>query len=188
MRKQPTPLMLGDSDAPLHDPLDLLAGLLEQLASVLDTVTDSQYTQKPVGAVASSLGGHVRHCLDHFSAFCRGAEAEWIDYDDRERGTMVETSRAAARSMITELQQRLDKLDASMLPMTLRIRSVVSGDGQVLESTTSLGRELAFVLSHTVHHNALLAIMCGTLGVPVPDEFGYAPSTLAHLAVIACAR
>jgi hypothetical protein len=50
-----------------------------------------------------------------------------------------------------------------------------------------VGRELAFVLSHTVHHNALIAIMAQTLGVPVPARFGYAPSTIAYLEKAECA-
>jgi uncharacterized damage-inducible protein DinB len=57
-----------------------------------------------------------------------------------------------------------------------------------MEVETTVGRELAFVLSHTVHHNALIAVMARTLGVPVPDLFGYAPSTIAHLEKAACAR
>lgn len=188
MCEQRTPLVVGDADSRRNNPFDLLAALLDQLAGVLEATTDSQYTQRPVGAVSSSLGGHVRHCLDHFRALCRGAEAGWIDYDDRERGTRVETSRGAALSTIAELRNRLERLDTALLPMTLRVRSGISADGQSLESVSSLGRELVFVLSHTVHHNALLAVMCRTLGVPIPDEFGYAPSTLAHLAGAACAR
>ncbi|MCC6357797.1 MAG: DinB family protein [Phycisphaerales bacterium] len=188
MCEQLAPRLAGDADAWRHDPFDLLAALLDQLAGVLEATSDSQYTQRPVGVVSSSLGGHVRHCLDHFNALCRGAEKGAIDYDDRERGTMVETSRRAALSTIAELQERLERLDTSMLPMPLRIRSVISSDGQSLENVTSLGRELVFVLSHTVHHNALLAVMCRTLGIPLPDDFGYAPSTLAHAAEAACAR
>jgi hypothetical protein len=56
------------------------------------------------------------------------------------------------------------------------------------EVETTVGRELAFVLSHTVNHNALIAVMALTLGVPVPDRFGYAPSTIAHLEEVTCVR
>jgi len=56
------------------------------------------------------------------------------------------------------------------------------------EVETTAGRELAFVLSHTIHHNALIDVMARTLGVPVPDRFGYAPSTIAHLEKAACVR
>ena len=45
-----------------------LIRLLEQLADVIGRLTESQYAQKPVGVVESSVGGHVRHCLDHVRA------------------------------------------------------------------------------------------------------------------------
>jgi hypothetical protein len=64
----------------------------------------------------------------------------------------------------------------------------VSSAGPPVEVETTLGRELAFVLSHTVHHNALIDVIAKTLGVLVPDRFGYAPSTIAHLEKSECVR
>jgi len=54
--------------------------------------------------------------------------------------------------------------------------------------TTSLGRELAFVLSHTVHHSALVAVMVKLLGNMVPERLGYAPATIAYLERSPCVR
>jgi uncharacterized damage-inducible protein DinB len=42
---------------------------------------------------------------------------------------------------------------------------------------SSVGRELAFVVSHTIHHCAVIALLLRDLGVAVPPRFGYAPST-----------
>lgn len=170
------------------NPFGLLSASLQQLAAVLRTATDEQYVRKPVGVIESSIGGHVRHCLDHFEALCVGAESGELDYDHRARGTPIETDRAAALSAITGLQTRLARLDESTLPQPIRVRSVVTGEGDALETTSTVGRELVFVLSHTVHHNALIGAMCATLGIPLPERFGYAPSTLAHLNGSACAR
>jgi uncharacterized damage-inducible protein DinB len=168
------------------NPFDLLADSLRQLAEVLAAASDEQYVQKPVGVIAGSLGGHVRHCLDHFEALCCGAAAGVIDYDDRVRGTMIETDRSAAQRSVRRLLDRIAMLDASMLTRTVRVTSMLAGDGTSIEALSSLGRELAFVLSHTVHHNALIAAMCTTLGIPIPERFGYAPSTVAHLDGFAC--
>ena len=45
--------------------------------------------------------------------------------------------------------------------------------------TRSTGRrELQFLLSHTIHHYALIAVICNHLGVPLDPAFGVAPSTL----------
>jgi hypothetical protein len=46
---------------------------------------------------------------------------------------------------------------------------------QVVRST--LGRELAFVASHTIHHFAIVALLLRDMGIGVPARFGYAPST-----------
>ena len=168
------------------DPFDLLAVSLRQLAELLAATSDEQYIQKPVGVIPSSLGGHIRHCLDHFEALCSGAATGVMDYDDRARGTMVETDRCEALRSIRRLQDRVATLDASMLTRVVRVTSMLAGDGTSIEALSSLGRELAFVLSHTVHHNALVAAMCKTLGIPIPERFGYAPSTVAHLDGSAC--
>jgi hypothetical protein len=141
----------------------------------------------PVGVIASSLGGHIRHCLDHFAALCSASTAAVIDYDQRERGTAVEISRSAALIAIRQLQGQLEELDGTLLARPVRVRSMLAGDGTSIETQSSLGRELVFVLSHTIHHNALIAAMCKTLEIPTPQRFGYAPATVAHLDQTTCA-
>lgn len=169
------------------NPFAVLALSLQQLADLLAITSDAQYNRKPVGVIPSSLGGHVRHCLDHFEALCTGAMTGVVDYDDRQRGTAVETDRIAALSAIQRLRLQVEVLDESVLTRTVRVPSIIAGDGTSIETRSSLGRELAFVLSHTVHHNALVAAMCRTLGIPIPDRFGYAPATIAHLDESECA-
>ena len=169
------------------NPFAVLAFSLQQLADLLAITADGQYTRKPVGVIPSSLGGHVRHCLDHFEALCTGVITGVVDYDDRQRGTAVETDRIAALSAIRRLRLQLESLDESVLTKTVRVRSIIAADGTSIETRSSVGRELAFVLSHTVHHNALVAAMCRTLGIPIPDRFGYAPATIAHLDESECA-
>lgn len=163
------------------NPFAMLAHSLQQLANLLVVTSDVQYNRKPVGVIPSSLGGHVRHCLDHFEALCIGAITGVVDYDDRQRGTTIETDRIAALGAIRRLNLQIEALDESVLTRTVRVPSIIAGDGTSIETRSTLGRELAFVLSHTVHHNALVAAMCRTLGIPIPDRFGYAPATIAHL-------
>ena len=42
---------------------------------------------------------------------------------------------------------------------------------------TSLGRELVFVLQHTIHHEAVVAVLLAGRGRVLPGHFGLAPST-----------
>jgi uncharacterized damage-inducible protein DinB len=39
------------------------------------------------------------------------------------------------------------------------------------------GRELAFVINHTIHHQALIAVLLAWHGIEVAPRFGVAPST-----------
>jgi hypothetical protein len=165
-----------------------LVGVLRQTAALLGTLTDDQYARKPVGVVPSSIGGHVRHCLDHIDALLRGAGDGLLDYDHRERGTDVERSRAVAMETIRRQERQL--LDFRWPPghRPLRLSVLVSPDAPPSVVLSSLDRELAFTLSHTIHHGALIAVMAKLLGVAVPPDFGYAPSTLAHGRRAACVR
>ena len=167
--------------------LGALSATLHQLGDLLAAATDEQYVQHPVGVIHSSLGAHIRHCLDHFEALCSAGESGRLNYDDRQRGTPVETSRTAGLEAIARLSAGLWRLGASQLDRAVRLTPMMLENGAAIEVQSSLGRELAFVLSHTIHHNALVAAMCRTLGIPAPERFGYAPATLAHLDAAACA-
>jgi uncharacterized damage-inducible protein DinB len=159
-----------------------------QLGEVIESLTDLQYVQKPVGVIASSIGGHVRHCLDHVAAILVAAHTGKLNYDHRERGTAVESNREAALHVIARQEGELADLAGLPNHRRLRMTTLLASSGQSIEVPTSLGRELAFVLSHTVHHSALISAMVQMLGVKVPDRFGYAPATLAYLEQRRCAR
>jgi uncharacterized damage-inducible protein DinB len=158
------------------------------VGEVLRDVTDEQYRQKPVGHASGSIGGHVRHCLDHVDALLGGVAHGAIDYDRRLRGTEVETNRLAALESLVRQEQSLLAVPRGSEGRRLRLSTMIAAALPPVDVSTTVGRELAFVFSHTVHHNALIAVMTRTLGVPVPEHFGYAPSTIAHLETSACAR
>lgn len=178
----------GRADRQLPAAIFPIVAVLRQLAYVIRAMTDEQYRRKPVGVVSSNVGGHVRHCLDHVEALLAGVEKGEVNYDQRRRGTEVETSREAALDVIQRQERQLLDFPPHSEHRPLRLSAIVSTSLPAIELETTVGRELAFVLSHTVHHNALIAVMARTLGIPVPDRFGYAPSTLAHLEKAACVR
>lgn len=177
------------SAAPLqYCPASPLVGLLGQLASVLSHTTDEQYCRKPVGPVASSLGGHVRHCLDHIERLLVGISEGCINYELRARDTNVERYRLAAIEEIDRLQAALIERGRFDMRKKLRLTTLLSADAEAVEVSTTVGRELAFVISHTVHHQALIAAMLKLLGIEPPVHFGDAPATIAHLRQHPCAH
>jgi uncharacterized damage-inducible protein DinB len=165
-----------------------LVAVLRQLADLVARLTDDQYTQKPVGVVPSSVGGHIRHNLDHVESLLRGLPEGHINYDHRDRGTAIERDRRAALAEIDGLCDELTDYPWASVPDALRLTALVASDRPPAEVETSPERELAFVLSHTIHHNALIGVMARLHGVELPADFGYAPSTIAHRRSRPCAR
>jgi uncharacterized damage-inducible protein DinB len=158
-----------------------LTQLLRQLGQVIESLDDLQYTQKPVGVIESSVGGHVRHCLDHVQSLLAAIKAGFLDYDHRQRGTPVETLRFAALELITELVDSLDNLPSFIFIRPLTVAVSMASDDEPVNVLSSVGREIAYVLAHTIHHNAIISAMVKTLGGEVPDRFGYAPSTIKNM-------
>jgi len=165
-----------------------LVGILRQTAALIALLTDEQYARKPVGVVPSSIGGHVRHSLDHIDALLRAAVEGVLDHDRRARDTEVERCRCTALETIRRQEQQFLELPWPPGSQSLRLSVLLTPDTAPVEVLTSLDRELAFVLSHTIHHNALVAVMAKLLGIAVPQDFGYAPSTLAHERSATCVR
>lgn len=183
----------GGSAAVAADPIiqggsTALSTALGQLAALLEALSDPQYADASPTAFSSSVGNHVRHCLDHVEALLVGAESGMIDYDARERGTPIETDRSAALAAVRRYQRQLRTLPPTPQTMPIRLTTLLDSAAQPAVVTSTLGREFAFVLSHTIHHSALIGALARTLGVEPPRYFGYAPATIAHLAQPPCAR
>ena len=154
--------------------------VLLQLAEVLTTLRDAQYALRNTGPFEGSVGGHTRHLLDHVRALLDGVERQPIDYDRRERGTAIENERDAALAEITRLRTLLRSMAALSANHPLRVAAMTDGQtGRVDHVGSTLGREMIFVLSHTIHHNAMIAAMVRHDGQTPPRFFGYAPSTIA---------
>ncbi len=175
--------------APVNPLAAPLTALLRELETVASTATSDQFTLRcGEQFFNATIGGHVRHCLDHVRALVDADETGCIDYDHRERGTDIESLVEAARLEIARLIRRTEQLASvdGAVPVRVTIKPTRDGPGVTVES--SLGRELSFVLSHTIHHNAIVRSMAFAIGVRVPQTFGYAPSTLAHMDAHACAQ
>jgi uncharacterized damage-inducible protein DinB len=154
-----------------------LVRLLDELASVLMQVQPAVYTARPLLGVSGSIGEHVRHVLDHIAALATGGRHDVLSYDRRVRGTSIETDSAAALDAILQMKSILTAVDEVRLDEPITVTAVLSRGREPVWMRSTLGRELAFVLSHTVHHQALIAMLLAVGGTAVPESFGLAPST-----------
>jgi uncharacterized damage-inducible protein DinB len=163
--------------------IDSAIAILRQGETLLQTLDDENYTRRLPAVFTSAIGGHYRHCLDHFQSLLEGLADGEVNYDHRRRDSRVENDRHFALAETRRLQEACTKIPVVALDLPLNIRSEVSYEGEShAVSASSLGRELMYAVAHAIHHYALLAVMCGLLGVRVPFGFGVAPSTLQHQA------
>jgi hypothetical protein len=163
---------------------ELIQSVIETLAqgeSLLMQLSDEHYTRKVAVAFSASVGGHYRHCLDHFRSLLDSAVQGDLNYDHRERGTLVEYDRFAALNATQELRQGYERLEPELLLRTLSVtcktRYATNGSQA---SPSTVGREIMYSVAHALHHYALIGVMCGVMGLKMPAGFGVAPSTLKH--------
>ena len=160
--------------------------VIRQGIDLLSVLGPDSYTQRIAIAYNASIGGHVRHIIDHYQSFLAGLDAQVLDYENRARQAALEQDPALARHLLEVIAARLANLGAKSDQSTLASCAETSSGGCV---PTSVVRELEFLLSHTIHHYALMAIMCRLLGQETEPGFGVAPSTLRHEQSLAvCAR
>lgn len=154
---------------------------LDQGEALLVQLSDEEYTRRLPAAFNAAIGGHYRHCLDHFRSLLEAATQGDLNYDHRERGTTIESDRSAAIHATRVLRDRYQELDATLLNRTLQVickTSYTSADSQASPST--VGREIMYSVAHAVHHYALIGFMASLMGLSLPSGFGIAPSTLQH--------
>lgn len=135
----------------------------------------------PVERYVRPTGAHLRHVIEHYLALLRPAQAGVVDYDARARDTVLEHSAARAAERLQALADAVRALDAAALRAPLRVRGLCGLAGEAaFEAPSTLGRELAFVASHAVHHFAVIQAEGLDPQIAVPTAFGRAPATVAH--------
>lgn len=155
--------------------------LLSQGAEMLEQVSADTYTQRHPAAFNASIGGHYRHCLDHFTSLLRSLDHTEVDYDHRERDARIESEPDYAVCVTRQLQWQLEQIPLSAFASPMRSRCSISytqGPSPVTAST--FGREIVYVIAHAIHHFALISIMARLVSMDLPEGFGVAPSTLHH--------
>jgi hypothetical protein len=163
--------------------LQAMQETLKQGEHLLRNLDEETYRRKVPVAFNASIGGHYRHCLDHFLSVFESLGGPVVDYDNRKRDARIECSRLFALNVTRDLLGRVKVLRPEVLEKSILVRCKVSyASAESPLVPTTVGREAMYAVTHAVHHYALMGVICGLQGVALPEGFGVAPSTLKHQA------
>jgi hypothetical protein len=168
---------VNDSPELIHAAEDVL---LQGLA-LLFQLHDSQYARVAREPYNASIGGHLRHVVEHFHCLIEGLPAGVVNFDARRRNPRIENEVTYASIAVCDVLRTIKKWNAETLERSCKTVSSVayhSDAAALLDS--NIARELAYCAAHAIHHFAIVRLICGEIGVEVPKGFGYAPSTLKH--------
>ncbi|TGM00550.1 hypothetical protein EHQ76_11990 [Leptospira barantonii] len=149
-----------------------------QLTDLLSIIEEIEYSKEITQLKGSSIGKHVRHCIEVLENLADGIEVSSVSYDQRKRNPLYETSPLAAREKIFELLGKLERIDENKIIELIYLVDPNSGlEGKTL---SNLKREFLYVQEHTIHHMAIIKLYaeCFLTNVSLPEEFGVALSTL----------
>ncbi len=157
--------------------------LLSEGRTLLERLDDAVFVGRPAVQLGA-VGSHFRHCLDFYLCFLRGLEAGAVDYEARGRDPRLEGDRRRAMALAGELEARLAALGAEFEAREFEARELVvlrgNGSGADGDQRSTVGRELQFLATHTLHHYALIAALLRLQGVEPGRDFGVAIGTLEH--------
>ncbi|KAN0062333.1 hypothetical protein ACQY0O_005215 [Thecaphora frezii] len=188
----------------------LVASSLQILWQPVSMLESGAVSQRALGfesnlVSGSSPGKHLRHVHDHFRILAEALEDHVssssslssssssssssstrpipLDYDLRtsRRLPSLETSLSVCLSEFRSVHARLDRLLSSNPTLLDRRERLRATTPDVVDSYTTVGRELWFCALHAIHHYALARIILQSeCGCHLDPEFGVAPSTLVH--------
>lgn len=153
---------------------------LSQGIALLDSLSGDDYTATTRAGWAT-VGSQFRHVLDHYLAFLDGWAAGRVDYDARGRDRETETDPARALRVAQWIVGELERIHVEDGDRSVLVQMDSGGsDGVPDWRPSTVGRELQFLVSHTVHHYALMKLLLEDRGITTDEELGTAPSTAAY--------
>ena len=161
--------------SPVHVAILANLAVIRQGIDLLAMLGAERFTARIPVCYNASVGGHLRHIIEHYQSFIRGLGRGEIDYEDRPRDPLIEGSPGYAAGIMEEITDRLAALGATLPNRDLKLCAETT---EGVKTGTSVLRELEFLLSHTIHHYALVAVMARLQGCEPAATFGVAPSTI----------
>ena len=149
---------------------------INQINDLLGQIEPQEYRHPLPEFDGSTLGQHFRHILEFFICLERGVSLGIVDYASRERNLLFEDSPGIAMAS-------LDAFAASLPGMQSTVEVALKaefGGAERPNYQSTVGRELAFVYDHAIHHLAMIKIglRCHFPHIQIDRDLGVSPSTI----------
>ena len=147
---------------------------LGELKNLLVQLSDDDYAKSIPNLSGASVGQHSRHIIELFQCLLGSYEEAILNYDNRERNRLIESSSNHALTALDSIIAEFEKENKSLL-----LNQHV--DGCLITIETNYYRELLYNLEHCIHHQALIKVALFEIGyVSVDENFGVAQSTIEY--------
>ena len=157
-----------------------IEGNLNEIKNLIQDLDDSQYELKLENLSGATIGQHVRHILEFYQCLLKGNAEGVISYDARRRDMRIETDRSFASRTVGELLELLVLVKEDRCIVLKANYSTVNNNE--INLSTSLFRELAYTLEHSIHHQAIIKVGMKSMNKAeiLLENFGVAPSTIRN--------
>lgn len=147
---------------------------LDELNVLLQQISDVDYAAPCAELSDSSIGEHTRHIIEMFQCLENQYEEGIINYDNRLRNRLIQTSTEFALAQIKFIQDSIDKPNKK-----IELEQII--DGAQIRIESNYNRELLYNLEHCIHHQALIKVAILMHGkIQIHENFGVAPSTIEY--------
>lgn len=147
---------------------------LDELTSLLDQLSDEDYSKSCESLSNATIGEHTRHILEMFQCLQNGYDSGVLNYDNRQRNKRIQTETEFAKQCISEIKTGLQTENKIMF-----LEQYI--DGLTMRIQSNYYRELLYNLEHCVHHQALIKVAVLQFeNISIDDNFGVARSTIEY--------
>lgn len=152
---------------------------LKQLANLLEKIPVEAYQKKIDILSGSSIGQHMRHILEFYQIVVE-AQKNTLSYDNRKRELIIQEDPKVALARIASISESLLNTDNDR-EINLDADFTSSGE-KTQHLKSSIGREIAYCIEHSIHHQALIkaGLIALNLKHLVSEDFGVAYSTIRY--------
>ncbi len=147
---------------------------LNELVSLLNQISNDDFTSPCQALSNSTIGEHTRHIIEMFQCLENQYESGIVNYDKRNRDYRIQSDTNFALQCIAAIKSQLQKTNKK-----LTLQQIV--DCEELYIDSNYFRELLYNLEHCVHHQALIKVAVLQLEhLEIDANFGVARSTIEY--------